>query len=266
MSAQSGPAYRPGNINRFHKVGINLGVQSEALLDEVYSPLLYDGIGIGLGLRYELERLYSYHRVTLRGSGHPISPTDESVPESFNYLLRAEERWITHHSAHATDLELRYDYQRLVSRFPRYRLNWYVGGSLDHRVYYFKMHSEQDRSWIVAYSLEASTKLEYIRSCNHALSVQLFLPLFSLVHRPPYAGYDDNSMHYTGFDYLSRVKPMNVGGYNYLSGLVTYEYYLDCRRALSFSWESSFTTCAVPRFLSLLSHQFKLGMIFLFRS
>lgn len=128
------------------------------------------------------------------------------------------------------------------------------------------MHSEPDRAWIVAHSLEVSTKLEYIRSCNHALGVQLFLPLFSLVHRPPYAGYDENSMHYTVFDYLFRAKPMSMGRYNYLSALVTYEYYLDCKRALSLSWESSYTTCSVPRSLSLLSQQFKLGMIFLFRS
>lgn len=264
--AQSGPAYRPENINRFHKVGVQLGLQREALVDEVYSPLLYDGIGPGLGLRYELERLYSYHRVTLSGSGHPISPADESIPEFFIYLLRGQGQRITHYSANATNLSLRYDYQRLVSRITRYQLKWYVGGSLDHRLYYFEKPSEQDRSWITAYSLKASTKLEYVRSCNHAFSVQLFLPLFSLVHRPPYAGYDQNSMDYTWYDYFSRAKPINLNSYYHISGLVTYEYYLDCRRALSFSWESAFSRCTAPRSLSLLSHQIKLGVIFLFRS
>ncbi|MFC1583731.1 hypothetical protein ACFL4U_03500, partial [Candidatus Neomarinimicrobiota bacterium] len=144
-------------------------------MDEVYSTLLYEGKGVGLNISYELEKLYSYHRISLSGSAHSISPADESIPESFIYLLRDGEQRITHYSANAVDLNLRYDYQRLITRFTRYRLKWYLGGALDNRLYYFKRHSEQDRSWIVAYSLDASTKLEYVRSCNHAFSIQLFL-------------------------------------------------------------------------------------------
>ncbi|MFC1547252.1 hypothetical protein ACFL5M_01870 [Candidatus Neomarinimicrobiota bacterium] len=264
--AQSGPAHPPDNINRFHKVSFRMGVQQEGLMDEVYSTLLYEGKGVGLNISYELEKLYSYHRISLSGSAHSISPADESIPESFIYLLRDGEQRITHYSANAVDLNLRYDYQRLITRFTRYRLKWYLGGALDNRLYYFKRHSEQDRSWIVAYSLDASTKLEYVRSCNHAFSIQLFLPVFSLVHRPPYAGYDENTMDYSGFDYLSRVKPMDVSRYFNVSGLVSYEYYFDCKTALTFSWMSSFSRCTDPRSASIMSHQIKCGLTFLFRT
>jgi hypothetical protein len=264
--AQSGPAYRQDNINRFHKVGIQLGVEREALLDEVYSPLLYQGQSVGLTISYELEKLYSYHRLSFSGSAHPISPADESIPESFVYLLRNTGQRLTHYSANAANVNLRYDYQRLITRVTWFRLKWYLGGALDHRLYYFKRHSEQDRSWIVSYTLDASTKLEYVRSCNHAFSVQFFMPLFSLVHRPPYAGYDENTMDYSSLDYLARVKPMNTSRYYHITGLMSYEYYLDCRTALVFSWTSSFSKCTDPRSVSMMSHQIMCGLIFLFRS
>jgi hypothetical protein len=73
-------------------------------------------------------------------------------------------------------------------------------------------------------------------------------------------------MDYSSLDYLTRVKPMGISRYYHVSGLLSYEYYLDCRTALVFTWTSSFSRSTEPRSVSIMSHQVRFGLTFLFRS
>lgn len=158
-----------------NQLTLTIGLNSGYFRDRNYSPLNYKSSGTRFGLRYD-RTTASGHRWTggLGGSlgslSHPSE--DERLPTADRYQI---------------DLSL--GYLRKVGQATENRRSW-AGLNFRSYVDLTLYDGSEAVTFYGLHAFEAAVATDWKTGDRHRLETEVFIPVFGLLSRPPYTGWD----------------------------------------------------------------------------
>jgi len=148
--------------------GVELGITSLQLRDEVLNPLRHSGTLAFLGVFRDQSGAKLSSRFGLEASFNPVSTRYESAKNSFVASLRLGYRRLYRVGDVTDGLEL------------------HVGGTAELYTHtaYFGDWDDSHGYWLTAYSVAPSAALRFVRWRGHTLSLEASLPILAMVSRP----------------------------------------------------------------------------------
>jgi hypothetical protein len=236
-----------------HFAGLHAAALVHWSYDERFSPLAYRGASFGGALSYEFRGEENHH---MAGARFGIGPTTGGFDERMTYV--DEEGVARTLTVDRTQIQaaLNYAYHRALARSPRGRTRLYLGALADAYVY---LVSSLSFNWLAAYSLNASAQLTADPAPRHFVAVRFYVPLLTYLCRPPWSIYDDSVMDVPEWKNAFSGHLTSLNEYVRLTAELRYEYAIDRRWRLSFSYELSYFYTDDPTPFYAVANSFLVG-------
>ena len=200
-----------------NSITISTGLNQGYFKDLNFSPLKYSISGVNYGITYSRINNKSIFFTCIDFNNNTINTIQQTVFPKSKYLQG----------------KLKIAYLRKVNKISN-KVDFFLGGQYQSNANYIDF-LEESTSFLVAHSLGISFYGEFHFNNKHAINASISLPLFTLMVRPPYSGFDEELDENTD-------KPLRLitDGYftsvnNYVSPSfsIQYEYNLTKRFSIS---------------------------------
>lgn len=199
------------HLSSKNQVGIQIGFAKNFLSDEVFSPLNYSGNGINFGLSYKI-----------------LKPKHLLLSE-INYSISTISNSISTYTESRNDVaDLRISYLRKVGSASK-SFKMYFGGGLSNHFNNLIFEDADATTYFNLHAVELSYYAAYHINSKHQLNLLLHVPIFGVLVRPPYTGWDSDSFEKTGLALAYNGKWTSTKDFSGLVLAASYEYSLSSK-------------------------------------
>ncbi|MDD5363489.1 MAG: hypothetical protein PHN88_15310 [Ignavibacteria bacterium] len=250
------PVQKTGNA---HSLGLSLGLNNYHSRDEYLSPVIFSGNMFYSGLHYQLNTgRYMHNAEASYSFGNPdsdVQPRD--VKEKIGYFSYSFVRLIGSEQLAGNPLEIRIGGG--VSSFAAHTDFDAVDKTYNYTFY--------DRSWYWSHSVNLLFGSEYKLSGQNNISVQISLPVFSLVSRPREGHHfdRDNLIVYDNFlKAAARCSPEYLWDNFVIHFEAAYKQKLDENISVSLNYRFNYSSIDRPYNMRSYMNQFFAGIDYTF--
>lgn len=227
-----------------NSITISTGLNQGYFKDLNFSPLNYSISGVNYGITYSRRKNKSIFLTSLVFNNNTINTMQQTVfPEAIYFQGK-----------------VKIAYLRKLTKISN-KVDFFLGGQYQSNANYIDWQGEST-SFLVAHSLGISFYGEFRFNNKHAINSSISLPLFTLMVRPPYSGFDEE------LDENSD-KPLRLitNGYftsvnNYVSPSfsIQYEYNLTKRFSISVEYQMNYQNQSKNDRFITYQNQIRIGL------
>lgn len=243
-----GSAYAQVDFRPSHSINASIAYDYGYLKDQNFSPLNYQEQGKTYSLTYQWKSARQLDQLSFRADyGTGILQTKASSVFTTDYIRG----------------NLSISYLRKLFTSAGGTTQWSLGSRYHFYLNYMDWEEQSAFSFFANHSLDISTSFQHQVSALQQFSAQLHVPLWSLIVRPPYNGFDQELVYNNEQNPLGLITDGTGGSFNRLIAFqlnAAYQYQLSPRWGMELAYQARYQNLSDTHKLIHLQHQLSAGL------
>ena len=231
-----------------NSITFSTGLNQGYFKDLNFSPLNYSISGVNYGITYSRINNKSIFLTSLDFNNNKVNTIQQTVFPKSKYIQG----------------KVKIAYLRKVNKISK-KVDFFLGGQYQSNINYIDF-LEESTSFLAAHSLGISFYGEFHFNNKHAINASISLPLFTLMVRPPYSGFDEELD-----ENIDKPLRLITNGYftsvnNYVSPSfsIQYEYNLTKRFSISGEYQMNYQNQSKNDRFITYQNQIRIGLNYKF--